>query len=171
LLHLSTGDLLRAAVAEGTPLGQAARRHMDKGELVPDHLVIALLRSRLAGAGAYAGFLLDGFPRTVAQAEALEADLGDEGVEHVVHLELDDEEILRRLLQRGRKDDTADVVRKRLAVYRAETRPLVAWYADRGLLRTVDARGTVEEVEDRIAAALPAPRASTGEGPWRAKTS
>jgi adenylate kinase len=157
LLHLSTGDLLRAAVGAGTAVGREAKAYMDRGALVPDALVLACLRERLqavAAAGDRRGFLLDGFPRTVAQAEALERELGRDAVTHVVYLKLEDEEILRRLLQRGRADDTETVVRHRIQVYRQETTPLVAFYESRGVLRGVDGRGTVEEVQARVEAAL-----------------
>ena len=156
LVHLSTGDLLRAAVAGGTGLGRQARSYMDAGNLVPDSLVLALVRERLELSDADAGFLLDGFPRNVSQAEALDADLGDDGVECVIHMKLDDEEIVRRLLARGRKDDSEPVIRNRLEVYRAETAPLIAHYKARGLLQTIDALGTMDEVFERIQSALTA---------------
>jgi adenylate kinase len=162
LVHLSTGDLLRDAVSRKTSLGLEARAFMDRGELVPDRLVLDLLQERLRAAPAGAGFLLDGFPRNVAQAEALDAVLGRSGVDHVVHLHLDDEEILRRLLKRGRRDDTEEVIRNRLRVYRAETEPLVAHYRARGLLRTIDATGSVEDVTDRIEEALAAAGGAAG---------
>ena len=154
LLHLSTGDLLRTAVADGTELGTKAKGYMDRGELVPDGLVLALLAQRLDGLADGDGFLLDGFPRNVSQAEALESMIGERSLEHVVYLKLGDEEIVTRLLKRGRKDDTEEVIRNRLSVYRAETEPLVAYFRARGLLRDVDARGTVEEVQERLLAAL-----------------
>ena len=154
LVHLSTGDLLRAAVGAGTPLGQEAKSFMDAGNLVPDRLVLALVRERLEQDDAAGGFLLDGFPRNVAQAEALASDLGEQGIEAVVHMKLDDEEIVQRLLARGRADDREDVIRNRLAVYRDETAPLIAHYEAEGLLRTIDANGTMDEVFDRIQGAL-----------------
>jgi adenylate kinase len=162
--HVSTGDLLRAAVAAGSDLGTKARGFMDRGELVPDSLVLALVGERLAAPGSVSGFLLDGFPRNASQAEALErvlaASAGGEGnppvVDCVVHMRLDDEEIVRRLLARGRKDDKEDVIRNRLKVYREETAPLIAYYQTRGVLTTVDARGTLDEVEARIRTALDA---------------
>ena len=154
LVHLSTGDLLRAAVGAGTRLGTEAKGFMDRGELVPDSLVLALLQERLAQAGPDAGFLLDGFPRNVSQAEALEQVIGTDAIDHVVYLQLDDEEILTRLLGRGRKDDTEDVIRNRLHVYRNETRPLVEWYRKRSVLRPVDATGTIEAVHDRVMGSL-----------------
>lgn len=156
LLHLSTGDLLRAAVAAGTDLGVEAKGYMDRGELVPDSLVLALLEERLGDRGKGEGFLLDGFPRNVSQAEALEARIGDDAIDHVVYLKLNDDVILERLLQRGRKDDTEEVIRNRLSVYRSETEPLVAYYRSRDLLRDVDALGTVEEVHQRLLDAMTA---------------
>jgi len=153
LTHLSTGDLLRAAVGAETKLGLEAKGFMDRGELVPDTLVLALLTERL-GQGAGGGFLLDGFPRNVSQAKALAGELGDDGIQHVVYLQLGDEEILSRLLKRGRKDDTEEVIRNRLSVYRAETEPLVAFYREKGTLRPVEAVGTVEEVHARVKTAL-----------------
>lgn len=156
LTHLSTGDLLRAAVGAGTELGLEAKGYMDRGELVPDTLVLALLGQRLAEGGDGAGFLLDGFPRNVSQAEALEAQLDEGSIKHVIYLQLDDEEILQRLLSRGRKDDTDAVIRNRLDVYRAETEPLVAYYRDRSVLRAVDAKGTIEQVHERVNQSLQA---------------
>jgi adenylate kinase len=154
LLHLSTGDLLRAAVKDGTALGRKAQGFMDRGELVPDELVFALLRERLRSPAAGRGFLLDGFPRNVAQAHTLDGELGQAGLTQVVHMRLEDEEIVRRLLGRGRPDDTEPVIRNRLRVYRAETTPLIELYDRRGLLITIDARGTVDEVAGRLDAAL-----------------
>ncbi len=165
--HVSTGDLLRAAVAAGSRLGLEARGYMDRGELVPDSLVLALVRERLAtpagSAGGGGGFLLDGFPRNASQAKALDqvlADLdgtqGNTGVHCVVHMRLDDDEIVRRLLARGRKDDTEDVIRNRLKVYRNETAPLISHYESLGVLRTVRADGSLDEVEARIRDALDA---------------
>jgi adenylate kinase len=160
LAHLSTGDLLRKAVKDGTAVGRRAKAFMDKGELVPDAVVVDLVREGLSTPAAHEGFLLDGFPRTVAQAEALEKELGARPLDAVVHLSLDDAEIVKRLLKRGRPDDTEAVVKNRLAVYRAETRPLIDWYGRRGLLKTVDALGTIEEIGRRIDDALGAPRAA-----------
>ena len=154
LTHLSTGDLLRAAVGAGTELGLEAKGYMDRGELVPDSLVLALLKERFDQAGPDAAFLLDGFPRNVSQAEALEGVIGEGAIDHVVFLQLDDEEIHKRLLARGRKDDTEEVIRNRLQVYRNETSPLVEWYQDRGVLRPVIAAGTIDEIHDRVIRSL-----------------
>jgi adenylate kinase len=164
LKHLSTGDLLRAAVAAGTETGKRAKSFMDRGELVPDDVVFALLKAELAGEGAKKGFLLDGFPRNVAQAETLAKSLGKAGIQKVVHLKLEDEEIVRRLLQRGRPDDNEPVIRNRLRVYRAETAPLIRHYEGLGLLATIDASGTMDQVADRLARALPARQVQDSRG-------
>ncbi|NDG74942.1 MAG: adenylate kinase [Synechococcaceae bacterium WB8_1B_136] len=154
LLHLSTGDLLRAEVAAGTPLGQEAEAVMARGELVSDALVLAIVRSRLeqqAAAGG-GGWLLDGFPRNVTQADALAHLLDELGqqIEQVVLMELDDAVLIERLLARGRADDNEQVIRHRLEVYRQQTAPLIAYYQDRGLLAPVEASGTVEAIGQRI---------------------
>lgn len=162
LVHLSTGDLLRHAVAAGTPLGAQAKGYMDRGALVPDDLVLALVRERLGEAAPGQGFLLDGFPRNAAQARALDRELGPDAVELVIHLSADPEELVRRLLARGRQDDREAVIRDRLRVYAEETRPLVEWYRARGILRTVDGIGSVDEVHGRIHAVLEAHRAEAG---------
>ena len=161
LLHLSTGDLLRAEVAAATPLGQEAEAVMARGELVSDALVLAIVRSRLErqAAGGGGGWLLDGFPRNLAQAEALAGllDALNQQIERVVLMELDDAVLLQRLLNRGRSDDNEAVIRHRLEVYRQQTAPLIAYYTDQGLLRPVEADGTVEEITARIATVIDSP--------------
>lgn len=154
LLHLSTGDLLRAEVKAGSALGQEAQAVMARGELVSDALVLAIVRSRLEGHGG--GWLLDGFPRNLAQAEALDGLLVelDQQIEQVLLLELADEELVRRLLARGREDDNEAVIRHRLVVYREQTEPLIAYYRQRGLLRQVEADGPIEAIAARIEALL-----------------
>lgn len=154
LVHLSTGDLLRAAIAARSRLGREADEYVSAGNLAPDRLVSALVAERLGSLPRGAGFLLDGFPRNLAQAADLDAMPRGTGIQHVVHLVLDDEEIVRRLTGRGRADDREDVVRHRLAVYARETAPLVESYRSRGLLRAVDARGTVDQVAERIGRVL-----------------
>ncbi len=146
LLHLSTGDLLRAEVQSGTPLGQEAEAVMARGELVSDGLVIAIVRSRLEH--HQGGWLLDGFPRNLAQAETLDTLLTElnQAIERVVLMELDDGILIQRLLARGRADDNEDVIRHRLEVYRTQTAPLIEHYKDRGLLIAVDAAGSVEQI-------------------------
>jgi adenylate kinase len=154
LHHLSTGDLLRAEVQAATPLGQEAEAVMARGELVSDALVLAIVRQRLEGHAG--GWLLDGFPRNLPQAEALDGLLADLGqaIELVVLMELDDPLLLQRLLARGRADDNSAVNAHRLQVYREQTAPLIAHYQDLGLLQPVEASGTVEEIGGRIQALL-----------------
>jgi len=149
-LHLATGDMLREAVANGTELGRQAKSIMDEGGLVPDELVIAMLMERLSQPDAREGFILDGFPRTLPQARSLEERLGKGGIDRAVLLEVPEEELVQRLLSRGRSDDTEDTVRRRLAVYREQTEPLVAYYERQGCLRRVDGMGTLDEVEERL---------------------
>jgi adenylate kinase len=157
---VSTGDIFRANVSEGTPLGVEAKRYMDAGDYVPDEVTNGMVRDRLAQADAAGGFLLDGYPRTVAQVEELDSMLADAGtsLDAVVVLTVDDEELIQRLLHRadteGRTDDTEDVVRHRQEVYNQQTAPLLAVYADRGMLVEVDGMGAVDEVSERIFSAL-----------------
>ena len=158
--HISTGDIFRANVAAGTPLGVEAKRYMDAGEYVPDSVTNAMVKDRLAAEDAQSGFLLDGYPRTLDQIEQLDAMLNELGVavEKVVEITADIDEVVTRLLKRavdqGRADDTEDVIRRRLEVYAEQTAPLTAVYSERGLLVQVNGIGTVAEVSDRISAAL-----------------
>ena len=157
LVHLATGDLLRAAVSDGTDLGREAQRYMDAGDLVPDEVVIGMIRERLAD-GASSAFLLDGFPRSVPQAEALDAMLVDLGtpLDAVIAIEVGRGELIKRMLGRRRPDDTPETAERRLRVYEDQTRPLFAYYGDRGLLRTVQGERSVDEVYGSIKAAVPA---------------
>jgi adenylate kinase len=152
--HISTGDLFRANLSEETPLGVEAKRYMDAGDLVPDSVTVAMVRDRLTADDAAKGFLLDGFPRTVSQADSLGEILTERGEEldAVVEFKVDEDELVARLTARGRSDDTEDVIRRRQQVYRDETAPLLDYYRDR--LVTVDAVGSVDEVTDRVAEAL-----------------
>lgn len=160
--QISTGDMLRAAVAAGSPVGRAAKQLMERGELVPDEIVTQVAEQRLRQPDAAQGFVLDGFPRTVAQAQALDGLLARLGhrLERCVLLGVDEEALTQRLLQRaqieGRSDDTAVVIRKRVKVYSEQTAPLVAYYRERGLLEEVDGMGSIEEVARRIEEALAA---------------
>jgi adenylate kinase len=152
LLHLSTGELLRAEVRAGTPLGQEAEQVMARGELVSDALVLAIVRGRLEDHSG--GWLLDGFPRNLPQAEALDGLLGEleQQIEAVILLELDDALLIERMLARGRSDDNEDAIRNRLEVYREQTEPLIGYYRGLGLLHAVDASGTIEAISGRIEA-------------------
>ncbi len=180
--HISTGDMFRAAVEAGTPMGKEADRFMKSGQLVPDAVVIGLVRERLGQSDVSRGFMLDGFPRTVPQAEALEVALKADGIEldAVVVLEVRDDLIVNRITGRRsdpktgaiyhlefnpppadvadrvvqRKDDTETACRKRLASYHAQTAPIIPFYAERGIVRAVDGVGTPDEVTTRIAEAL-----------------
>jgi adenylate kinase len=152
--HISTGDLFRANLSENTPLGLAAKKFMAAGELVSDEVTVGMVRERLAEDDAAKGFILDGFPRTVAQADALSELLQAAGneLDAVVALEVPADVLVARLLGRGRSDDTEDVIRRRQEVYREETAPLLEHYRD--LLVTVDAVGEVEEITERVVQAL-----------------
>jgi adenylate kinase len=186
--HISTGDAFRAAVESGTPLGKTAKAYMDSGELVPDGVVIDVIRERLQVLGVLgpeprAGFVLDGFPRNVAQAEALGEMVAPDGLDVVVNLEVSTGEVLRRIAGRRvcvgcgtsynidhpsaagdcdacggklvqRDDDTEEAVRRRLEIYESVTAPLVDWYREQGLLATVDAVGPPDEVARRVVAAI-----------------
>jgi len=158
--QISTGDMLRAAVKAGTPVGREAKGYMDRGELVPDAVVIGVAEERMRQADARSGFILDGFPRTAGQAAALDAMLVKLGMslERCVALRVDEEELVQRLLKRasieGRTDDNEEAIRTRMRVYREQTQPLVEYYRKRGVLREVDGIGTVAAVAARIEGAL-----------------
>jgi adenylate kinase len=157
---ISTGDIFRANVAEGTPLGVEAKRYMDAGEYVPDEITNKMVRNRIDEPDAEPGFLLDGYPRTLAQVEELDGMVEFTGhrLDAVVVLTVDAEEIVQRLLQRaeveGRADDTEDVIRRRQEVYREQTEPLIEVYRERGILLEVDGIGEVDQVTKRIFEAL-----------------
>ncbi len=151
--HISTGDILRAAVREGTELGKVAKEYMDKGELVPDEIIIGIIRERLSQEDVKRnGFLLDGFPRTLPQAEALDKLLEELGMplDKVIYLNVDDEEIVKRLLARGRVDDTEEIIRNRLRVYREQTAPLIDYYTAKGLLVEINGVGDINEITKKI---------------------
>ena len=152
--HISTGDLFRANLSQETELGIEAKRYMDAGNLVPDEVTVAMVRDRLTHDDAVNGFLLDGFPRTLSQAGSLEEILTDraESLDAVVEMQVPEEQLVQRLLARGRSDDTEDVIRNRQQVYRDETAPLLDHYRD--ILVTVDAVGEIDEITDRVTEAL-----------------
>jgi adenylate kinase len=159
---ISTGDMLRTAVREATPLGREARAVMERGELVSDALMIGLVRERVAAPDAREGFLLDGFPRTVEQARSLELLLAGNGTRLSVVLNLLvpefvlEERLLARATAEGRSDDRPETIRQRLQVYREKTEPLIGFYRQRDLLVEVDGVGPVAEVASRIDRALQA---------------
>ena len=160
--QLSTGDILRSAIAAKTPLGLEAKAIVDRGDLVSDAIVNGIVSERLDAEDCKPGFILDGFPRTIAQAEALDQMLVDKGVklDAVIEIKADADELVRRVIQRAkesggaRADDNEEVLRKRLGVYQEQTAPLVAYYADKGLLKTVDGMAPVEQVTAAIKAAI-----------------
>ncbi len=155
LLHLSTGDLLREEVASGSALGLEAAAVMERGELVSDHLVLSIVENNLIG-NNQKGWLLDGFPRNVVQAKALKVllDKIKQPIDGVVLLELDDESLIQRLLGRGRIDDNEEVIRRRLGVYREQTIPLINYYSNQGLLKSVKAHGEINHIAILIAEVL-----------------
>jgi adenylate kinase len=146
--HISTGEILRQAIAEQTPLGQKAQQYVDRGELVPDELLLDLIRERLHQPDAQQGWILDGFPRNVPQASFLEGLLEEirQTSTYVVNLEVPDDVIVERLLLRGRKDDTHETIRRRLEVYQEQTAPLIDYYQQQGKLHAVDGNRLPEEV-------------------------
>jgi adenylate kinase len=175
IVQLSTGDMLREAVAAGTPVGREAKAIMDRGELVPDPLVVAIVAERIGRDDVARGFILDGFPRTVGQAEALAEILRERGLEldAVIEFKVDENALVRRVEKRAqetiaaggtpRKDDTPETLRTRIAAYRQQTEPLVEHFRRHGRLVTVDGMRSVEEVEAEIGRALAEPAARLAE--------
>jgi adenylate kinase len=153
---ISTGDMLRSAVASGSPLGLLVRDVLASGGLVEDSLMAALVRERLAAEDAARGFILDGYPRTRAQADTLAGLLREResALDAVVLLEVSEDALVRRLLGRGREDDREDVVRERLRLYHEKTEPVVSFYRERGLLRRVDGDLPIAEVTGRLLSVL-----------------
>lgn len=152
LLHLSTGDMLRAARDAKTPVGVKAEEYMSAGKLVPDEVIIAIIVERLGQPDTQRGYLLDGFPRTVVQAEELDKCLAERGekLDVVLELAVPEEELFTRLASRGRADDKPEVIRQRLVAYHDLTAPLVDYYSKDGLLKKIDGLGTVDEIFGRI---------------------
>jgi adenylate kinase len=169
-VHIDTGDILRANAERGTDLGRKARTYMERGDLVPDEVVIDMVLERVGEPDCVAGFVLDGFPRTVPQAEALDRRLGelDRPLDATVGLEVEEAELRRRLAERAREQDRSDddeqAVRQRLELFASETGPLLDYYRRQGLLVRVDAVGEVGDVTERIAEALAA-HTGRGDGP------
>ncbi len=153
--HISTGDVLREAMKNETEVGLYAKSFMDKGELVPDEVVTEIIRQKISSIGE-GGFMLDGFPRTLDQARSLDGILADAGIgiDTVVFLEVPDEEVVQRITKRqkieGRQDDTEDVIRNRLRVYKDQTSPLKDFYEKTGVLRTVEGVGQISDIAERI---------------------
>lgn len=156
LAHLSTGDMLRAARDAKTEVGNEADKFMSGGQLVPDELIVRIVKERLGQSDCEKGYLLDGFPRTIAQAEALDAMLESQNrpLDVVLELKVPEDELFERLAGRGRADDTPDVIRQRLVAYREQTEPLLEYYTKKNLLKSVDGLGTVEEIFARVKSLL-----------------
>jgi len=158
--QISTGDMLRTAVKAGTTIGREAKSYMDRGDLVPDSVVIGVAEERLQQTDAKQGFILDGFPRTAPQAAALDALLAKLGVrlECCIALQVDEDELVKRLLRRaeieGRSDDNETTIRNRMQVYRQQTQPLIDHYRDLGVLAFVAGNGSIDEVAARIEGAI-----------------
>lgn len=150
--HLATGDLFRDHLSRGTELGKLAEQHMSQGAYVPDEVTVSMVRGRLAEIPAATRIVFDGFPRTLAQAEALDGLLRERGraIGHVVLIDVADDVLVERLSKRGRADDAPEVVRRRLEVYAQETRPAVERYAREGLVRHLPGVGTFDEVHRRL---------------------
>ncbi len=164
VVQLSTGEMLRAAVASGSALGQQAKSIMDAGHLMPDDLMVEMISERIDQPDCKNGFILDGFPRTVAQAEALDRMLEEKGLklDAVIELGVDDQVLVDRIETRiketgdenRRSDDNVETLKKRLEVYHAQTAPILPYYRDRDVLRTVDGMASIDEVSGQIAAIL-----------------
>lgn len=157
VVHISTGDMLRAAIADETELGLAAQSIMDAGGLVDDETMIGIVGERLAQPDIVErGVLLDGFPRTPTQADELVRILGERSIDAAINLEVSIDEVTARMLERGRDDDTPEAITKRLGLYESQTRPLLDWFDERGLLLEVDGLGVEDEVFGRVQSALDA---------------
>ena len=153
IAHVSTGDMFRALDPD-TDLGRRVKEIMESGGYVSDDIVIEMLQGRIGEPDAARGYILDGFPRTLPQAEALDAFLGEDGLDAVVLFEVDEDEVVDRMLSRGRADDTEETIRTRLEVYNDQTAPLIELYDGRGLILRVNAMGEIEEITNRVLQSL-----------------
>jgi adenylate kinase len=156
LPKVTTGDILRAAMKDGTTLGRQAKQFYDVGQLVPDSVILDLIKGELAKPGARDGAIFDGFPRTAAQAELVDKTLGERGqrLNHILLLDVDEDELIRRMSarasQEGRSDDTPAAIKTRLDVYRRDTAPLIAHFSQRGIVHRVPGGGTVAQIAEEI---------------------
>jgi adenylate kinase len=168
---ISTGDIFRANVAAGTPLGVEAKKYISQGEYVPDSVTNAMVKSRLSRPDAATGFILDGYPRTVSQVDFLDDVLAEQGakLDCVIMLVVDVEEVIKRILRRaeaeGRSDDTEEVIRHRLKLFGEQTAPLAEVYEERGLLTRIDGKGPVSDVAARMLAVVTNGDALNGSDP------
>lgn len=152
--HISTGEMFRHHVSKGTELGMQVKAILEEGGYVPDDITVAMLAERLAEPDARRGYILDGFPRTGPQVEALDQLIGPGGLDRVVLFEVDEDALAARMLSRGRADDTDETIRNRFKIYEEQTAPLIQTYGDRGLVVTVDGIGGVDEVTERVLKAV-----------------
>ena len=164
--HLSTGDMLRAARDAKTTIGLEAEKYMSSGQLVPDAVVIGVIADRLKQGDCKKGYLLDGFPRTIAQAEALDKMLAEAGtpLDVVLELKVPDDELFTRLAKRGRADDNPDTIKERIAVYNNQTSPLLNYYGKKGLLKTIEGLGGIDDIFARIEKVLDTHKGGCGCG-------
>jgi adenylate kinase len=151
--HISTGEILREAITQQTILGVKAQGYVDRGELVPDELILDLIRERLSQADTETGWILDGFPRNVGQAAFLDQLLQgmNQSADYILNLEVPDEQLIARLLERGRKDDNEETIRRRLEVYREQTEPVINYYQENGNFHSVNGNRLLEEVTESLA--------------------
>ena len=153
---ITTGDIIRTSMKDGSPLGRQAKQFYDKGQLVPDTVILDLIKGELTKPEAKEGAIFDGFPRTAPQAELVDKTLGERGqrLNHILLLDVDEEELVRRMSarasQEGRSDDTPEAIKTRLDVYRRDTAPLIAHYSQRGIVHRVPGSGTVEQIAEEI---------------------
>ena len=156
LVHLSTGEMLRQAIAKGEAVGIEAKKFIDAGQLVPSDVMINLVVQRIGRPDCAAGCLLDGFPRTIDQAQALDAYLAKQGspLDGVLELDVNEDELVDRMMARGRGDDKPEVIRQRMAAYHAQTKPLSDYYRAQGKLATIDALGSIDEIFMRLMEAV-----------------
>jgi len=161
LLQVSTGDLFRYELSNNTPLGQEARKYMDQGLLVPDEVTVGMLKNKLEMHPDVKGFILDGFPRTIPQSEALDVLLAERGekVDHLISLIVEDDEIVKRLLERGKTSGRADdaneeVIRKRIDEYKAKTSPVYAYYNEKNLAQEIAGIGEISDINDRLSSLI-----------------
>lgn len=152
--HVSTGEMFRHHVGEGTDLGQQVKAIMEAGDYVPDSITVAMLEERIARDDAASGFILDGFPRTLPQVSALDSLIGETGLDRVVLFVVDEDALSERMLSRGRDDDTDDTIRNRFKVYEEQTHPLIDLYRHRQVVVEVDGMGEVDQVTERVLAAV-----------------
>jgi adenylate kinase len=168
--HVSTGEMFRHHVSSGTELGKKVKAILEGGGYVPDDITVAMLEERLAEPDARDGYILDGFPRTGPQVEALDDLIGKDGLDRVVLFDVDEDVLAERLLARGRADDTEDTIRNRFKIYQEQTSPLIEIYDGRGLVARIDGLGEMDEVTDRVLEAVadagtPLGRSASGRSP------